>query len=91
MESYTITINSTYVSGTLSFESKAPAYYPCGPVEPGSDLVVAPSVGWANALADADALVSLFVGGTAIDWSDIGYHDKVSFCLNQGNLYKPLC
>ncbi|KAK7222932.1 hypothetical protein V2G26_010935 [Clonostachys chloroleuca] len=78
MESYTITINSTYVSGTLSFESKAPAYYPCGPVEPGSDLVVAPSVGWANALADADAdaLVSLFVGGTAIDWSDIGYHDK---------------
>ncbi|CAH0023593.1 unnamed protein product [Clonostachys rhizophaga] len=76
MESYTITINSTYVSGTHSFESKAPAHYPCGPVEPGSDLVVAPSVGWINTLPDADASVSLSVGGTAVDWSGIGYHDK---------------
>jgi hypothetical protein len=82
MESYTITINSTYISGALSFQSKAPAHYPCGLVEPGSDLVVAPSVGSTNALPDADALVSLSVGCTAVDWSGIGYHDKVNFCLS---------
>ncbi|CAG9984563.1 unnamed protein product [Clonostachys byssicola] len=76
METYTVTINSTYISGTLSFESKAPAHYPCGAVEPGSDLVVAPSVGWTNAVPDADASVSLSVGGTAVEWSGIGYHDK---------------
>lgn len=42
-------------------------------------MQVAPHVGWANAVPDAQANVQLIVNGRPLNFTGIGYHDKVSF------------
>lgn len=56
----------------------APAHYACGPNQPGVNLEVSPNVGWANAMPDADAVVNFTIGGRALQFNGVGYHDKVS-------------
>lgn len=61
------------------------AHYPCGPASDPSGLSfeLAPGLGWANAVPDADAAVNLNVNGEAIMFTGgSGYHDKVrALCL----------
>lgn len=46
---------------------------------PGQRLNLGPTeiFGWLNALPDADAVVDLNVNGTKVQFSGLGYHDKV--------------
>lgn len=48
---------------------------------PGGDLLLAPGVGWVNAMPDADATVYFNLSGTVVEFSGSGYHDKVSLLL----------
>lgn len=60
---------------------RAPSHYPCGPNIDGIALEVVPHVGWANAVPDAHATVSLAFTSSSdnatIAFADgVGYHDK---------------
>ncbi|KAJ7154160.1 hypothetical protein C8R46DRAFT_1297866 [Mycena filopes] len=76
--SYTVVIDAPQVGvqGSISFNSVAPAHYPCGPAEAGQDMQVAPGIGWANAVPDAVSSVELTVGDTVLSFTGAGYHDK---------------
>ncbi|ETS82455.1 hypothetical protein PFICI_04331 [Pestalotiopsis fici W106-1] len=76
MGTYTISVNAPQVNGTISFKSVAPAHNPCGPIQTGSDLLVAPSIGWTNPLPDADISVDLVTTTGPVKYSGVGYHDK---------------
>ncbi|PLB47357.1 hypothetical protein P170DRAFT_478209 [Aspergillus steynii IBT 23096] len=78
LSSYTVHVNSPALglNGTLSLSLNAPAHYPCGPNEPGQNLLVSPHVGWANAMPDADAVASFTIKGEDIQFTGVGYHDK---------------
>lgn len=55
----------------------APAHYPCG-TGAGQNMQVMPNVGWANAVPDSQGTVKLDIGGSKLDFTGPGYHDKVS-------------
>lgn len=55
----------------------APPHYPCGPNEPGQNLEVSPEIGWANAMPDANATVNMVIQGRTLNFTGVGYHDKV--------------
>ncbi|KAH8660443.1 hypothetical protein BX600DRAFT_523392 [Xylariales sp. PMI_506] len=76
---YTITIDSPSVDvyGTVTFKSRAPAHYPCGPNVEGEVEELMPHVFWANAVPDAEVTVNLTIKGNRIAFTDgVGYHDK---------------
>ncbi|KAJ3542311.1 hypothetical protein NM208_g176 [Fusarium decemcellulare] len=73
---YIVTLNGRIVKGVITLDSIASPHYPCGPVETGSDLVIAPGVGWSNPVPDADVYVDLQVNGQAFNFRGTGYHDK---------------
>lgn len=87
----TLTLQS--VSGTGSrqrfFHSKrsfgqvAPAHFPCAAASDsaGQSFVLAPGLGWANAVPDADSTVNLVVDGQTVSFSGTGYHDKVRHAI----------
>ena len=37
-----------------------------------------PNVGWANAIPDSQSAVNFVLGGSQLDFTGPGYHDKVS-------------
>lgn len=80
MGTYTISVNTPDVNGTVSFKSVASAHDPCGPIQAGSDLLVAPKIGWTNPLPDADISVNLVTATGTVNYSGVGYHDKVCVC-----------
>ncbi|KAJ4326098.1 hypothetical protein N0V94_000260 [Neodidymelliopsis sp. IMI 364377] len=77
---YTIDLDSPQmgVHGSITFKALAPAHYPCdlnGAV--GAEQSLLPGLYWANAVPDANTVVSLRVGDTNMSFKDgIGYHDK---------------
>ncbi|KAF7791461.1 hypothetical protein EIP86_002477 [Pleurotus ostreatoroseus] len=68
------------VTGNISFRSTSPAHYPCAPAtaSPGQRLYLGstPTIGWLNAMPDANATVNLNINGTSLQFSGAGYHDK---------------
>ncbi|KAF7364506.1 hypothetical protein MVEN_00319300 [Mycena venus] len=76
--SYEILINApdSQIKGSINFQPRAPAHYPCGPAQGGQNMEVGPQIGWANALPDAASTVDLIVSGTKLFFSGAGYHDK---------------
>ena len=42
-----------------------------------------PEIGWANAVPDAKAKVHFDIGGQKLQFSGVGYHDKVRSNLAQ--------
>ncbi|KAK7019900.1 hypothetical protein R3P38DRAFT_1228533 [Favolaschia claudopus] len=75
---YTVTIDSPIagVKGSITFQPVAPAHLPCGSVQAGETLEVAPHLGWSNAIPDSKASVNLVINGTSLAFEGIGYHDK---------------
>ncbi|KAH8669029.1 hypothetical protein BX600DRAFT_266435 [Xylariales sp. PMI_506] len=76
---YTISIDAPDfgVEGTIKFQGRAPAHYPCGPNEANQDQLLMPNVYWANALPDALVTVDLTIYGVKFAFDDgVGYHDK---------------
>ncbi|KAJ5370508.1 uncharacterized protein N7496_006600 [Penicillium cataractarum] len=70
--------NSTAgVEGALRFTSVAPAHYPSDlwNVVDASELI-SPSLGWANAIPNAQVSVDLKLNGTYLKFHGVGYHDK---------------
>lgn len=80
LKHYKIVVNSPAngVVGTFNLRSLAPGHYPCGPVRSGENMMVAPEIGWANAVPDAVADVDFTLGGTKVAFKGVGYHDKVN-------------
>jgi hypothetical protein len=80
LSSYKIVINSPLnsVVGTFSLRSLAEGHYPWGPVGARENMMVAPHIGWANAVPDAEADVDMILEGTKVTWKGVGYHDKVN-------------
>jgi hypothetical protein len=39
---------------------------------------VSPNIGWANAIPDANAVANFAIGGASLEFTGVGYHDKVS-------------
>ncbi|KXH52980.1 hypothetical protein CNYM01_07369 [Colletotrichum nymphaeae SA-01] len=76
MKTYVVSIETPLINGTVTFESKAPPHYPCGPKEPQANLQIAKNFGWANAVPDSDAVVDITVGGEDVKYTGYGYHDK---------------
>ncbi|KAJ7609990.1 hypothetical protein DFH06DRAFT_1374747 [Mycena polygramma] len=76
--SYEILVDAPDIQmkGRIDFQPRAPAHYPCGPVQGGQNLEVGPHMGWANAIPDAASTVDLIVNGTKLSFSGAGYHDK---------------
>jgi hypothetical protein len=89
LKHYKIIVNSPVndVVGTFNLRSVAPGHYPCGPVGSGENMMVAPEIGWANAVPDGIADVDFTLAGTKVAWKGVGYHDKVynsleiTFCI----------
>jgi len=79
LKHYKIEVNSpsNSVVGTFNLRSVAPGHYPCGPVRPGENIMVAPEIGWANAVPDAVADIDFTLGGVKLAFKGVGYHDKV--------------
>lgn len=79
LSKYNVTINSpaSGVVGTFTLTSKAPAHYPCGPAEAGQNMMVGTNIGWSNAIPDAVGVVDFQIGGSALVFTGVGYHDKV--------------
>jgi hypothetical protein len=79
LKHYKIVVNSPAngVVGTFNLRSLAPGHYPCGPARSGENMMVAPEIGWANAVPDAVADVDFTLAGTKVAFRGVGYHDKV--------------
>jgi hypothetical protein len=77
---YLISIDSpeNNITGTFDLTSLAPAHYPCGPVEVGQTMMVAPHIGWSNAMPDAVGVVNFTIGGEKLAFEGVAYHDKVT-------------
>ena len=77
LSTYRITLDSPTVSGIFHLTSNAPAHYPCAPVAGGQTMLLAPHIGWSNAIPDADADVDLTILGSKLQFTGSAYHDKV--------------
>lgn len=77
LSSYIVSINSprTGVVGTLKLKSVAPAHYGCGKAVAGQPMMVAPNIGWSNAIPDAVGDVEFQVNGEKLCFQGVGYHD----------------
>ncbi|PSR72296.1 hypothetical protein PHLCEN_2v11888 [Hermanssonia centrifuga] len=68
------------LQGTVSFQSIAPAHFPCAPATApaGQPLNLGDNfeLGWLNAVPDANAVVDFDFNGTKVQFSGSGYHDK---------------
>lgn len=84
LQQYEININSPEkgVVGCFQLRSLAPAHYPCGPDQAGQNMMVAPNIGWSNAMPDADGDVDFTILGTRLKFNGVAYHDKVFFKMS---------
>jgi len=93
VSTYTINIadevNDLY--GFIQFNSTAYRHASCGPDILGGTLLVVAHLGWANAIPDSVATVSLTYQGQQILYEGRGYHDSnwgdQSFALDLGSWY----
>jgi hypothetical protein len=46
-------------------------------------MMVAPEIGWANAVPDGIADVDFTLSGTKVAWKGVGYHDKVYYSIRR--------
>ncbi|KAL3457338.1 hypothetical protein BJX64DRAFT_280677 [Aspergillus heterothallicus] len=88
---YRVDLKAPGIEGSMTLRSTAPAHYPCGRAEPGQNLQIAPHIGWANAVPDAEATVEFIVNGQRFEFTGIGYHDQnfgsASLAANVGSWY----
>ncbi|KAL2817599.1 hypothetical protein BJX63DRAFT_440738 [Aspergillus granulosus] len=91
MSTYRVDLDSPFVSGSVTLQTSAPPHYPCGPAMAGQNQQIAPHIGWANAMPEAEADVQLNVRGKELSFTGLGYHDKnwgdQNFALNVGSWY----
>ncbi|CEL04908.1 hypothetical protein ASPCAL06032 [Aspergillus calidoustus] len=91
MSLYRVDLRSAEISGSLTLRSTAPAHYPCGPAVAGQNLQIAPNIGWANAVPDAEATVHFTIHDQPFEFTGIGYHDQnwgsASIAANVGSWY----
>ncbi|KAH7146144.1 hypothetical protein EDB81DRAFT_934016 [Dactylonectria macrodidyma] len=64
------------LQGSITYQARAQAHYPCTAKLSFASERIVPNVGWANAVPDAEAKVELKVRGEAISFEGSGYHDK---------------
>ncbi|KAJ3551129.1 hypothetical protein NM688_g4909 [Phlebia brevispora] len=80
MSTYVLTVDEpdAGIQGTFTLRSTAPAHLPCSADVDvsGQSFAISPDFGWANAVPDADSLVNFTLGGTKLQFSGPGYHDK---------------
>ncbi|CAG8971374.1 hypothetical protein HYALB_00006923 [Hymenoscyphus albidus] len=78
LSSYNITIDNPTIGikGTINLITQSPAHYPCSPDEADQTMIVAPHIGWLNAVPDADAKVDRDINGSKLVFDGTGYHDK---------------
>ncbi|KZO94778.1 hypothetical protein CALVIDRAFT_565513 [Calocera viscosa TUFC12733] len=90
---YTINIDDTVndLSGSITFNTAAYRHASCGPDIIGGTLLVVANLGWANAIPDSVATVSLTYQGQQISYQGRGYHDSnwgnQSFAADLGSWY----
>ncbi|KAK9364411.1 hypothetical protein V1509DRAFT_66792 [Lipomyces kononenkoae] len=74
---YKVKINAPEygVVGTFELKSIAPAHYSCGSAEAGQRMMVAPNIGWSNAIPDAVGDVDFHVNGEKYSFQGNAYHD----------------
>jgi hypothetical protein len=87
LQQYTVTLNTEVICGTLAIHSIAPAHYPNGE-PPGSvaSTVLAPTIGWVNAIPAGVASCDFKIAGDSVAFHGIGYHDQ-----NWGGLELQTC
>lgn len=56
----------------------------------GQNLAIMPDVGWANAVPDSQSAVNFVIGGSELDFTGLGYHDKVSDLIRRSFLVSSL-
>jgi len=67
----------TPISGSIKFTSIAPAHYPCTTnLNDGNNLLIAPHVGWSNAMPAANVSGTFEIFGETFTVNGKGYHDK---------------
>ncbi|KAJ4317814.1 hypothetical protein N0V84_007176 [Fusarium piperis] len=78
LSAYTVNINAPEVGvvGTIHLDSVAPPHYPGGPAKKGQNMQIAPHIGWANGIPDANGKASLLINGQKWAFKGLGYHDK---------------
>jgi hypothetical protein len=76
LSTYTVTLTTGPVQGSLLLRSTAPAHYPDGN-PPGShaSTFVGPLLGWVNPIPAAIATCKMVVQGQPFSFTGIGYHD----------------
>ncbi|KAJ5999004.1 hypothetical protein N7451_006814 [Penicillium sp. IBT 35674x] len=76
---YIATVNSPElgIRGTITLQGNTVApHYSCGTDAAGVEEQIITGVGWANAVPDANATVSLQINETSMSFEGYGYHDK---------------
>ncbi|KAF7374730.1 hypothetical protein MSAN_00358300 [Mycena sanguinolenta] len=64
------------IKGSIHFQPRGAARYPCGPGVPGQTMRLVPNAGYVNPLPDAVATVDLIVDGERLTFTGAGYHDQ---------------
>ncbi|KAL5360048.1 hypothetical protein BJX96DRAFT_184297 [Aspergillus floccosus] len=79
LSAYRLTLNlpEIGVSGSITMRSRAPAHVACGLNFPGASLQWTSSLGYCNAVPDADASTTLIINGTRLSFKGSGYHDQL--------------
>ncbi|KAH8775088.1 hypothetical protein BGZ57DRAFT_762719 [Hyaloscypha finlandica] len=77
LSSYAVEINApeSGIVGTFDLKSLAPAHYACGKAHAGQRMMVAPNIGWSNAIPDAAGEVDFEVNGEKFQFNGSAYHD----------------
>ncbi|KAH7355361.1 hypothetical protein BKA65DRAFT_524914 [Rhexocercosporidium sp. MPI-PUGE-AT-0058] len=93
LSKYVVTFDDSTlgIKGNITLDSIALPHYPCGPLCSNENLEIGPTVGWANAIPDANASVNLNFFGTDMIFEGSGYHDKnwgsIPFSVSVRNWY----
>ncbi|KAH9211042.1 hypothetical protein DL95DRAFT_258662, partial [Leptodontidium sp. 2 PMI_412] len=64
------------ISGSMKLQSTVPAHVPCDINRPDASEHLTDTVGWANAVPDANAIVDFSILGYDFSFTGYGYHDK---------------
>jgi hypothetical protein len=87
LQIYTVALNTEIIHGTLTIHSIAPAHYPNGePPGSSASTVLAPTIGWTNAIPAGVAYCNFTVAGDSLEFHGVGYHDQ-----NWGGLLLHTC
>ncbi|KAH8805358.1 hypothetical protein F5884DRAFT_679389 [Xylogone sp. PMI_703] len=78
LSSYEVEVDNALVgiSGSMKLKSIAPAHVPCDGNSAGASEHLTDTIGWANSVPDADAVVNFTINGDRLKFAGSGYHDK---------------